>query len=149
MAAFRSFQWGARKDVGLLAMAGDLCLLGEKLNEVGNFAVPAGFESFLNATDRRAEFGGAFSIEFLNLIRLFRNDVVGAVAIEFDLVEAGAVVEIAEAHKADFLKSGETAVDGDKIARICGEIAVDLLNAGGLRSLDECFEDRDARLGDS
>ena len=148
MVALRSLQRSAGNDVGLLAMAGDFRLLSEKLDEMGNLGVATSFERLLNAADDRAEFGGAFSIQFLDLIGLFRDDVVGIVAIEFDLVKAGSVMEITEANEADFLESSEATINGHEIASRVREITVDLLDAGGLRTLDQGFEDRDARLGD-
>lgn len=135
-------------DVGLLAWVGKFWLLREKLNEVGNLAVAPGGQGFLNTTDDRAKFSCVFGIEFFHFVRLFRNNVVWVLGIELDLIKASAVVKITEADEAHFLESGETAIDSYKIAGGVSEVAVDLFDTRWLRTLDQCFEDRDAGLGD-
>ena len=136
------------RDVGLLAQAGEFGLLCEKLDEVGNLAVAAGFQRFLNTSDHRAKFGRTFGVELFDLIGLLGDNMVGVIAIELNLVKAGAVVEVAKAHEADFLESREATINRHQIAGRVGEIAVDLLDASRLRSLDQGFKNRNARLGD-
>lgn len=140
---------GRGGDVAGIAGEG-LRLLGEELDEMGDVGVSAGLELFLDVFHDGAELGAALGIEFGDVVRVFRNDVVGSgVAIEGDLVEAGAVVEIAEADEADFLEGGEAAVNGDEVAGGVGEIVMDLLDAGRGGAFQKCFENRDSRLSDT
>lgn len=138
---------GLTRNIGLLAQIAEFWLLREKLDEMGNLAVAASDQRFLNTTDDRAKFGGIFGIQFFHFICLLRNNVVRVFSIELDLIKAGTVVKITKADEAHFLKCGETAIDGYKIAGGVSEVTMNLFDTRWLGPLDQGFKDRDARLG--
>ena len=129
---------------------GDFRLLSEELHKVGNVSVAAGFQRVFDALEDSAKFRRAFGVELLDVVRVLRDDVVRSrVTVEGDLVEAGAIVEIAEAHEADFLEGGKAAVNGDEITGGIGEIAMNLFDARRRGTFQESFQNRDARLGNA
>ena len=134
---------------GLLALTGKLRLLGEELDHVRDLRVATGFQRFFDAAENHAKLRGVFSVELLDFVALFRNDVIGALVLEIDLIKTRAVVEIAHTHKADYLEGGEATINRDEVARRVGQVSVNLFDAGRLSALDERFEDGHARLGDA
>ena len=86
-------------------------------------------------------------IDGIRAAALFANDVIPTIMSARQLVEAGAVVQIAAAHQTETLKRGETAINRNQVARLDANDLVQTLDAYRTFLLKKGFNQRNARLG--
>ena len=87
-------------------------------------------------------------IEGFHFLATGADDVVMVVGAHVDLVETGAIAEMAAADEVEFFESGEAAVNGGEIAEAGFESAMNFLNAGRAFAGQKRLENRSAGARD-